>query len=148
VDDLELGVAVARFLTEKGYTLDEEANPLVDLSLSKSNERMGVVLAPDHRDDPGYLRGFEEAMRMVVDARRADTGLALTLSIAFEATAAGRKPSYRRALKKYSNSIVFEDLQLSLFLVTSAQKIMDLRPHQVNPFLQNLDTWIASRTSN
>jgi hypothetical protein len=144
VDELELGVAVARFLTEKGYTLDAEGNPLVDLSLSKSNERMGVVLAPDHADEPGYPRGFEEAMRMVVDARRADEGLALTLCIAFESTAAGRKPSYRRALKKYSSSIVFEDLQLSLFLVTSPKKIMDLRPHQVNPFLQNLDTWIAT----
>lgn len=145
MEELELGVAVARFLTEKGYSLSPEPNPLVDLSLSKSGERLGVALAPDYRDEPGYLRGFEEAMQVIVNARRADEGLALALGVAFGATAAGSKPSYRRALKKYSNSIVFEDLQLSVLLAVSETNIIDLRPDQVNNFFRSLDTWIADR---
>jgi hypothetical protein len=145
MEELELGVALARFLDAKGYSLSEEANPDVDLSLFKLNEKIGVVLAPEERDDAGYLRAFEAAMQKAVYARRADTGLALVLGVDFAATAAGRKPSYRRALKKYSNSIVFEDLQLSVLLATSAAEIIELRPDQVNNFFINLDSWIATK---
>lgn len=147
MDELELGVAIARFLSEKGYTLSEEANPLTDLSLFKSGEQLGVALAPDHRDDPGYLRGFEEAMQKIIEARRADTGLALALGVAFASTAGGRRPSYVRSLKKYSNSIVFEDLQLSVLLVMKEKEIIELRPDQVNNFFRGLDTWVAARKS-
>jgi len=52
-------------------------------------------------------------------------------------------PSYRRALNKYSNSIVFEDLGLSLFLVKGEGDIITLAPAEVNPFLRRLDRWIA-----
>ncbi len=45
-----------------------------------------------------------------------------------------------------SNSIVFEDLGLSLFLVTGEQAVDVLTPLEVNPFLRNLDRWIAGRS--
>jgi hypothetical protein len=93
-----------------------------------------------------YLGAFEAAMQRMVDAHQAgDANLRLGIGIAFGSTAGGRHPSYRRALKKYSNSIVFEDLGLHLFLVHENGAVMELEPSGINLFLRDLDRWIAAQ---
>jgi hypothetical protein len=71
--------------------------------------------------------------------------LQLGIALGFASTAGGEETSYRRALKKYSNSVVFEDLELSLFLVQDPQRVIVLRPAEVNAFLRDLNTWIAGQ---
>lgn len=126
-----------------------EADGLLDVVVAHGDQRWGFALCPDREDGMAYLGAFEAAMQRLVDARNAYAdGLRLGIAIAFAATAAGQHPSYRRALKKYSNSIVFEDLDLSLFLVRAKGNVIALEPQAVNPFLRNLNEWIAAQKSN
>lgn len=117
-----------------------------DLAVAKGAERWGLALCPEREEGMAYLGSFEAAMQKMVDAHRArDAALHLGIGIDFGSTAAGKHPSYRPALKKYSNSIVFEDLGLHLFLVQDNGVVMELEPSGVNLFLRDLDRWIASR---
>jgi hypothetical protein len=117
-----------------------------DLLLQKGDVQWGIVFCPDKTDGTGYLGAFEAAMQRIVDARReGPADLQLGMAVAFASTANGQSPSYRRALKKYSNSIVFEDLGLHLFLVTGEKAVDVLKPNEVNMFMRDLDKWIATR---
>lgn len=141
----ELHAALSRHFIANGFA-EQSAEPLaLDLLFAKGAERCGLALCPDRDEGMAYLGAFETAMQRVMDARKKDAALKLGLGIAFASTAAGLSSSYRRALKKYSNSIVFEDLDLSLFLVTGADAIEVLAPNEVNPFLRNLNRWIKER---
>jgi len=133
------------YFYERDFELSK-TNPLdLDLIFFKDKEGWGIVVCPDRQESMAYLGAFEVAMQRVVDARQQAPDLALGLGLAFGSTAQGSHSSYRRALKKYSNSIVFEDLELSLFLVTGDQSIDILGPQEINPFLRDLDRWIAKQ---
>jgi hypothetical protein len=121
-------------------------NTTLDLHLHNEKETWGIVFCPDKADGAGYFGAFEAAMQRVVDARRAGPAdLQLGMAVAFASTAHGQSPSYRRALKKYSNSVVFEDLGLHLFLVTGEKAVDVLKPAEVNGFMRDLDKWIAEQ---
>lgn len=121
-----------------------ETDPVLDLALSHHGARWGFALCEDREGGVAYLGAFETAMQRLVDARKAQSdGLHLGLAIAFASTAAGQHPSYRRALKKYSNSVVFEDLGLSLYLIRGEADLVVLSPQEINPFLRELDDWIS-----
>lgn len=127
-----------------GFSEQPAAQARLDLVLARSAERWGLALCPDQPDAMGYLGAFEAAMQQVIEARQ-QADLQLGVALAFASTAAGEDASYRRALKKYSNSVVFEDLGLSLFLVQGPQQLVVLRPADVNAFLRDLNTWIAEQ---
>ncbi len=143
MDISELRTALAKHFQRTGFAETESAR--LDLVLIKNGERWGFALCPDREEGMAYLGAFEAATQKLVDARQADTNLNLGLAVAFGSAAAGQPPSYRRALKKYSNSIVFEDLNLHLFLVQNNAEVIDLPPSSVNLFLRDLDRWIAGR---
>lgn len=143
MDTGELHIALSEHFAAQGFS-EQAAELGLDLLFAKDGERWGLALCPDREDEMAYLAAFEAAMQRAIDARQhAGEALKLVLGIAFASTAAGQSLSYRRALKKYSNSIVFEDLGLALYLVTFAETIV-LSPAEVNPFLRNLNDWIAA----
>ena len=144
MDTVQLRWILSEHFGAKGFAAQEAAG--LDLLLTNKGERLGFVLCPDRDEAMAYLGAFEAGMQRAVDARRTQPeGLSLGLAIAFGSTAAGQRPSYRQALKKYSNSIVFEDLGLSLFLVKGEADVIALAPVEVNPFLRGLDKWIAAQ---
>ncbi|HSS97422.1 MAG TPA: hypothetical protein VLK33_10340 [Terriglobales bacterium] len=147
MDIPELTVALQRHYLEHDYDKVDPGPLDLDLMFEKSNERIGFLLCPDKTESMAYLGAFETAMQRVVDARQKDSKLNLGLAVAFASTAEGESPSYRRALYKYSNSIVFEDLDLSLYLITGNAAIDILPPGEVNEFLRNLNEWIAERNA-
>jgi hypothetical protein len=105
-----------------------------------------LVLCGERGKGMAYLGAFEVAMQKMVDAHQVQDGnLRLGIGVDFGSTAAGKHPSYRRALKKYSNSIVFEDLSLHLFLVQANGEVIELHPSGVNSVLRDLDRWIAAK---
>ncbi|MEX1248420.1 MAG: hypothetical protein WEA61_08050 [Anaerolineales bacterium] len=142
----ELRAALSKHLSSQSYQTLAKAGDL-DLALVIGGERWGFALCSDREEGMAYLGSFEAAMQRLLDARRAQPDLKLGLGIAFASTAAGQHPSYRRTLKKYSNSIVFEDLGISLFLIKSEDDILVLAPGEVNSFLRDLDIWIAKRAA-
>ncbi len=146
MDASELKQALITHFSPKGLAVNGDAALSCDLVLESANQKWGIVFCPDKPDGTGYLGAFEAAMQRVVDARReGPADLQLGMAIAFASTAHGQSPSYRRALKKYSNSIVFEDLGLHLFLVSSAMAVDVLKPTEVNAFMRDLDKWILDQ---
>ena len=148
MDIPELRAALLRHFKAQGFVEDTNQSAGLHLNLQRGDERWGLALCPDKTEGMAYLGAFEAAMQKIVDAKqRGEKKLRLGLGIAFASTAQGKSPSYRRALKKYSNSIVFEDLGLHLFLVTGEGAVDELIPQEVNPFLRDLNRWIAKQQS-
>ncbi|HLD93634.1 MAG TPA: hypothetical protein VI703_05495 [Anaerolineales bacterium] len=144
MDNAELRTALSKHFAPEGFTTVESGD--LDLELTNGAERWGLTLCADREEGMAYLGAFEAAMQRMVDAHQAgDANLRLGIGIAFGSTAGGQHPSYRRALKKYSNSIVFEDLGLHLFLVHENGAVMELEPSGINLFLRDLDRWIAAQ---
>ncbi len=146
MDSSELRAALAKRFSTDGYVQQADESLGLALIFRKDGERWGLALCPDKDDGLAYLGAFEAAMQLFVDVRRQDANLKIGLGLAFASTMQGNYPSYRRALKKYSNSIVFEDLGLSIFLVTGDEAIDVLGPQEINPFLRDLDKWIATNS--
>lgn len=144
MDISQLRAALAKHFQAQGFSTAEPEQ--LDMKVAKGAERWGLALCAEREEGMAYLGAFEAAMQKMVDAHRAGDGnLHLGIGIDFGSTAAGKHPSYRRALKKYSNSIVFEDLGLYLFVVQGDGEVIVLEPSGVNAFLRDLDRWIAAR---
>ncbi len=141
----ELKAVLNRHFAPQGYTVAPEANLALDLVLSKPGQDWGLALGPDMHTGMAYLGAFETGMQRLLDARRTSQDLLLGLGLAFGSTAAGSPDSYRPALKKYSNSIVFEDVGISVFLIKEEDDVIVLAPDEVNPFLRDLNRWIAAQ---
>ncbi len=149
MDIAQLRAVLEGHFSVQGFIVAPEPPAGLDVGLQSETELWGLVLCPDREGGMAYLGAFEAAMQKIVDARRnAPENIRLGLGLAFESTAGGQSPSYRRALKKYSNSIVFEDLGLHLLLVTSTQAVDVLAPDEINPFLRDLDRWIKRRSDS
>ncbi len=145
MDIAELHRALAKHFAADAFMETEPGDLPLDLVVAKGAERWGLALCPDREEGMAYLGAFEAAMQKMMDSHQADASTKLGLGIAFGSAAAGKHPSYRRALKKYSNSIVFEDLGLHLFLVQDSGTVLELEPSKVNLFLRDLDRWIAAQ---
>lgn len=130
-----------------GQGLQEKKIPelKLDTVFERDGELWGCELCPDKDTAMAYFGTFEAAMQNLVDARRSKSDLNLGLAVAFASTANGETHSYRKPLRKYSNSSVFEDLTLHLLLVSSTEEINMLKPGEVNAFLRDLNKWIAAR---
>jgi hypothetical protein len=144
VDLSQLRQTLATYFKAEGYELRRSLD--MDMHISNGAENWELALCADREEGMAYLGAFGAAMQKVIDAKQSDGGKTkFGVGISFGSTAAGKHPSYRRALKKYSNSIVFEDLGLHLFLVDESGEVMELEPSVVNLFLRDLDRWIAAR---
>jgi hypothetical protein len=97
-----------------------------------------LCLCAEAADARAYLQSFERSMQALIDARTSGDGFEAYLVIDVEALERKGAPSYRAALKKYSNAIVFEDLRIGVILV-GAKKITKLLPGEVNGYLRALD---------
>lgn len=145
----ELREAALQHFARQGFEPIEDVSIKLPLVLQRGDERWGLALCPDQPDALAYLGGFEAAMQAIIDAARLQRlDLHLGLALDFASTADGQDRSYRRALKKYSNSIVFEDLGLSLFLVRGQHEVLVLAPQDVNAFLRDLNRFIADQRNS
>jgi hypothetical protein len=140
----ELRAAAVAHFERDGFTAIEDETVKLPVLLANGDQRWGLALCAEHTDALAYLGGFEAAMQQIVDAAQLrQPGLRLGIALDFASTADGQDRSYRRALKKYSNSIVFEDLDLSLFLVRGPHEVLALAPQDANAFLRDLNRFIA-----
>jgi hypothetical protein len=105
-----------------------------------------LALCPEQTSAAAYLVAFERGMQLLIDSAAAGVGAQLGLALAFTSTETRERASYRRALKKYSNSIIFEDLGIHL-LLAGRGGLEFLPPTEVNHFLRGLDRWVAAGRS-
>jgi hypothetical protein len=140
----QLHAAVVGHFWRHGFEEIAEEGVKLPLLMGRGEERWGFALCAEQPDAMAYLGAFEAGMQELIDVAPAQqAGLQLGLAVGFASTAGIRDASYRRALKKYSNSVVFDDLGLSLLIVRGPDEVLVLAPADVSPFLRDLDRFIA-----
>lgn len=139
----ELQTAATAALAAYGYQ-PAEGWPELDASYQRSLESLGLVLLPQQPDAFAHLRAFEDGMHRLLAARQQQPDGVLALALDISSTLQPGAASYRRALNKYQSSVVFEDAGIGLLLAGAGQPVW-LPPAEVNPFLRQLDRWLAGR---
>lgn len=115
------------------------------LRFEDGSQAWALALCPEQPTAADYLLAFERSMQALVEAAAAGDGERLGLALDLASTERGVPASYRRALKKYSNSIVFEDLGISLLLARADGSLLALAPGEAKAFLRDLNRWIAAQ---
>ena len=113
----------------------ENAKPI---TLFLKDREIRLAICFQARGAAEHLMAFEQAMQALLDARQKSDSSEAYIVLDVEAIEHREAPSYRAALKKYSNSIVFVDLQIGLLLVGS-RGVSKILPEDVNGYLRNLD---------
>lgn len=98
----------------------------------------------DQPEPDDYILAFEETMGELVEHAGGDAPKEkLGLALAFSSTNRGEDASYRRAMKKYTNSTVFVDLNIHLLLVRDDDSVLYISAERVNEFLEDLNSYVA-----
>lgn len=102
-----------------------------------------VAARGDQPQPPDYIRAFDAAMDELIEhAGGSAAPPVLGLALAFGSTERGLEASYRRPLKKYTRSVVFTDLNITLLLVKDDGFVWEIPPEQVGAFLGNLNQFV------
>lgn len=138
--------AVIHWLASQGYSGVRPSNRADSLRTWGSDAEWLVVLRGDLTKAFDYVRNFDDAMDAVISTDQAVTDLPrkLAVAVAFSSTQRGGTRSYRKALQKYSNSIVFADLEINLLLVRDDLEVEMIAPEEINGFLRDLNHYIVA----
>ena len=148
MDTNALRFAIETYFREKDFELlEKEINQQIDLRFGNAEAQWAIALCADQASEMGYLKAFESGMQALISHKQKQSDAELALALSFESTLRGQMQSYRRALNKYSNSIVFEDLGIHLFLVRESGELEHFPPNLVNSFLAKLNAGIAAQKS-
>ena len=148
MDETNLAKAVALTLAAEEGALQfaSGAERLTGRLISNDGSRWMIALLSEQASQVAHLKRFEAGMQQLIEQAQViqgDAGGRLALAIAFDSTLTGERNSYRRALKKYSNSIVFEDVGIHLLLISQRRGSELVKPNEVNVYLAELDEHIA-----
>ncbi len=142
MDYLSLQSTLLQWLLANGYAslARENDHPQeADLVVGQHGISWSLYLV-DGRPGEGSAatRSFDSAVgRVVRDARSAPAGRQFALCLRLPPAGERLQLHLVRALKKYSNSIVFEDLQLGLWLVFNPGYVEIIAPAAANAFLRD-----------
>jgi len=138
--------AVSHWLSRLGYASARATTRRDSLRTWGSDAEWFVVLRGDLKNSFDYIRKFDDAIDAVITRDRAATNLPVKLgvAVAFSSTLRGDVLSYRKALKKYTNSILFTDLDIHMFFVHDDLSIKLLEPDEVNEFIRELNRYIIT----
>lgn len=136
----------AALLTAAQHYFASQAEPQAVAGLTllqHKGQPIGLALLPRQPDGMAYLRAFEDGMQALLAARQQQPSWQLALVVDMQSAFEPQAASYRAALKKYSNSVVFEDVGIGLLLLGGRQPVW-LLPAEVNTFLRQLDRWLLT----
>lgn len=111
--------------------------------LTRNGPPVALALLVQQPDASAYLRAFEDGMQALLATRQQQPGWELALVLEMQPAQGRQAASYRPALKKYSNSVVFEDVGIGLLLLGGLSPAWS-PPAEVNTFLRGLDRWLVS----
>jgi len=119
----------------------------VDLIAKKGDEEWIIEVKGDY--DSGteqYNVNFDTGMGQILKSiLRQNEKTKYAICIPFSRTERGEKLSYRLILKKYSKSIVFKLLNISIILVRDDESVELIHPKNVSSFLNAIDPIIRAR---
>ncbi|KAA3643442.1 MAG: hypothetical protein DWQ07_23295 [Chloroflexi bacterium] len=119
----------------------------ISVAADKGETRWLVLAIGDAETPEQYLRNFDGAVAQIIGVGETlNMPVHLAIALAYSQTESGDEPSYRKILKKYSNSVVFVDLEVHLLLVRDDGSVEDMIPGKVNHFLRYLNEIIAGQS--
>ena len=148
MDKLQVLASCKQWFEDLQYDLDEDVEVSVgwrvDFSAVQAEECWLVTAVGDNLDETQYLYDFDGAIdRLIGTNAQLEHDVFMGVALPFSSTEKGLDLSYRRALKKYSNSIIFLDLNISLLLVRDDARMQAIAPEGVNSFLRDLNRLIG-----
>lgn len=97
----------------------------------------------------GLLAHFEAAMQYLIEQVESEISInKLAIAMDFGPIVKKQKYSFRRPLKKYSNSVVFADLNIQLMIFFNKRIIRQIESAEINEFLIHLDRNIRELNSD
>ena len=150
MEKIQVVASCKQWFADQDYAVDEQVEISggwrVDLSAVRGEDRWLVSAVGDHLDEKRYLYDFDGSIdRLITTNAQLGRDALMGVALPFSSTEQGQDLSYRRALKKYSNSIIFLDLNISLLLVRDDASLEVIAPNLVNPFLRELNRLIGRR---
>ena len=119
----------------------------ISVAADQGETRWLVITIGDEDSADRYLRNFDGAVAQLIGVSETiNVPVQLAVALAYSQTESGIDPSYRKILKKYSNSVIFSDLEVHLLLVRNDGSVEDVLPDKVNHFLRYLNEIIAGQT--
>lgn len=143
-----LRAAVSTWLAGQGFA-EPQVSSRGNLMRAQGDAAGWVIGLCDDKESPrGYLFAFDGVMDILIrESTSAAPGTNLAAAVAYGSTLRGEELSYRKALKKYSSSIIFLDLGFHLLLVGDDGGLEVVPPVEVNTFLRNLNRHIIAAKS-
>jgi len=121
----------------------------ISVAADQDETRWLVIAIGEEETADRYLRNFDGAVAQLIGVNEAlPVPIRWAIGLAYGRTERGEEPSYRKILKKYSNSVIFADLDVHLLLVREDGSVEDISPEKVNHFLRYINEIIAGHTPN
>lgn len=139
----ELQARLDTALAAHGYQRSQ-ALAGVDAGYQRGAQHMAAVCLPPQPDAVAHLRAFEDGLQRLQAARQQDAQLELVLAPDVDGALQRAAASYRAALNKYRNAVIFEDLGIGLCLLSRLRPAQYLPPSEVNRFLRGLNAWLLA----
>ena len=136
-------------LQDYSYSEIEKIINWESLNIFRVEHYWSIVILGHSSTPNDHLRNFETAMQYLVEKRESNfIDHKLGMAINFNPMIERQNNSYRKALKKYSRSVVFAELAIQLFIYQGGKIIQQIDSTEINDFLIHLDRQIAKMNSD
>ena len=148
IKELEVQIILREWFKKMEFEVIEnvilDAGNKVDLIAKKDNEKWIVEIKGDYNNSTAqYNVNFDTGMGQILKSiSTVIEGINYAICIPISSTEQGRKLSYRRILKKYSKSRVFELLNIHMILVGDDKSVEIIDPKDVTSFIDTIDPTI------
>ncbi|MQY58450.1 MAG: hypothetical protein GH144_02405 [Clostridia bacterium] len=135
---------IKEWFKKRGYIVEEEflgpGGNKIDMRARKNQEQWIVEAKGDYdRNTAQYQVNFDTGIgQLVKSISTVNENISYAICIPFTRTEQHKRLSYRLILPKYSESIVFERLNINLILIRDDRSVEVVESKNVRKFLKNL----------
>ncbi len=144
MQEFEVERIIIEWFKKRGYVVEEEflgpGGNKIDMRARKNQEQWIVEVKGDYdKNTAQYNVNFDTGIgQLIKSISLVNENINYAICIPFTRTEQHKHLSYRLILPKYSESIVFEKLNISLILVRDDRSIKIIKSKDVKNFLKTL----------
>ena len=145
MQEIEVEAIVINWFKQRGYTVEKEflgaGGNKIDVMARKNQEQWIVEVKGDYdRSTAQYNVNFDTGIgQLVKSISVVNENINYAICIPLSRTEQGRQLSYRLVLPKYSRSVAFEELNISLILVRDDKFVEIIKSKDVKNFLSTIN---------
>jgi hypothetical protein len=113
---------------------------MADLRIVNISNEWKIIILSAQSSIKAHSKNFESAIELLLDIDRNHLPIEkLCLIIDVNAILKGERNSYWRSMKKYSNSVIFEDIGIQMLLYANDEIVLHAVAEDVNDVLNKLE---------